>query len=123
MSLIQAAIASIPFPQLPLMTKPRFASFLGQRDINVGEKGIDALVNARIIERLCDAAQCFHPFQVWPIAHLLHNVKIDLGVGIQHYGLDVAATERFVKLQVTERIKDWFERFPKMNISLISMNV
>ncbi len=121
MSLIQAAIASIPFPQLPLMTKLRFASFLGQRDINVGEKGIDALVNARIIERLCDAAQCFHPFQVWPIAHLLHNVKIDLGVGIQHYGLDVAATERFVKLQVTERIKDWFERFPQ-NEYLIDFN-
>lgn len=121
MSLIQAAIASIPFPQLPLVTKPRFASFLGQRDINVGEKGIDALVNARIIERLCDAAQCFHPFQVWPIAHLLHNVKIDLGIGIQHYGLDVAATERFVELQVTERIKDWFERFPQ-NERLIDFN-
>ena len=121
MSLIQAAIASIPFPQLPLMTKRRFALFLRQRGIGVGEKGVQALVDSHVVERLGEASACFHPFHIWPIARMLHNTKIDLSTSIRHYGLNVEATKKFVELQVTGRVKDWFEQFPK-SIQSIDFN-
>ena len=98
MSLNTEAHAYRPFPQLSLMSERGFASFLESRNLGIGTKGIQALVDYGVIKRIGNSPVCFHPFHIWPVQGALQQMLINLAPVIRNYSFDAAAIHEFIDL-------------------------
>ncbi len=88
MTLLEAAVANRPFPQLTLMTATSFATFLARRDLRITATGVDRLVKDDIVQPLATQPNQFHPFQIWPIAEFLRLFSLNLVSLYGHVGLN-----------------------------------
>ena len=112
MTLIQEAVTNRPFPQIHLLSEQLFASFLRQRGLDVGPKGIRAFVEIGLIEELDDQYAKFHPFQIWPICRFLSAIETRLNVGISWHGLKPEGLKRFVDINWC-RHAEYITEYPK----------
>ena len=97
MKLVQEAVSERPFPQLPLMFEYGFCSFLRDRGIDVGIKGVLSFVSSGLIARLNDETDDFHPFQIWPITRLMRLMEIKPDRAIALAGGDCDALDSFMQ--------------------------
>ena len=102
MTLLEGAL-NRPFPQLRLLSDTEFASFLRERDLDVGTEGIRSFVAAGLTEELGDQFAAFHPFHIWPISKLLRDLDIRLDVGIRHHGLTPESLKHFIDINWSRR--------------------
>lgn len=96
MTLLEEALTNRPFPQVALLSEQQFASFLGQRGLNVRVTGVRAFVESGLIEELDDQFLKYHPFQIWPICKLISALDTRLDTGLSWYGLDPKYLKTFV---------------------------
>ena len=112
MTLVEEALTYRPFPQIHLLSEHGFASFLRERGLDVGTRGISSSVEAGLIEELGDHSAKSHPFQIWPIFDLLRSFESRLDIGISRHGLNPEGLKQFID-------KNWRHRaehlvnFPK----------
>lgn len=87
--------------QLPLMSRHGFTSFLKLREIDIGEKDVQALVDNRVIVPLNETLLYFHPFHVWPAQRIVRSMSVDITAAMRLHGLDVTRIEDYLKTRTT----------------------
>ena len=96
MNLLNEAVTKRPFQQLIFMSEQRFASFLRERDLDVGVTGIRSFVDSGLIEKLDSPSGNFHPFQIWPVNRLCRGIGLRLESGISLAGTNPDSLKRFI---------------------------
>ena len=112
MNLLNEAVAKRPFQQLLFMSEHQFASFLRDRDLDVGVTGVRSFVASGLIEKLNSPSGNFHPFQIWPINKLFQGLGISLESGIGLVGTNPDSLKRFID-QNWNRSAEHLIEFPK----------
>lgn len=112
MNPLNEAVGKRPFQQLPFMSEQQFASFLRERDLDVGVTGVRAFVHSGLIEKLHSPNGDFHPFQIWPINKLFQGLGIRLETGIGLAGTNPEPLKRFID-QNWDHSAEHLRDFPK----------
>ena len=78
----------VPYPQMALLTKSQFESALRQRGMSLFPRGLQYLMDRKVIRPIKEDLQLFHPCQIWLARKFFSATSINLTPQFSYAGFD-----------------------------------